>query len=566
VKVKRPMRRLSKADVQFVSLVDRGANRIPFRIVKRAKSGAHQEQPMSINLSNPALIFKGERPQVSVSAIVTKDEPSAEYLASLKAAGFKTDVKKAEDGTFTIMQDAALPAPGTETLVRAGEGTILVMKGFKSWSDALETFSDFLNAKGYYSGVCTATDALRCCLDDILSDVASPEDAAPRVEQALTDFHEYIMTLIKALPAVAFKAEHIARKAEVAAASGGVKPMVTTASVAAAGTTEGKGALAPNSDAGYAGGSEKLDAKATTGTVAAAGTDSGAATIAPDNKLPNGTSQAESAGAAGNTDKLDAKGTTGAVNSAGTQNEAARVAAGDISGASSDKKVDPKAAQNEAGLTGMNNLDGMPIHVTVTVARKADGSLDVEAMQAAAGIAAAAALEQVQKQGNAERAKNLKAVEKAKPDEQMAPTGKDAQDKNAEASKNAGSKVNKDEGAAPALDAAAITAAVTAAIAPVVERVTKLEGHLTATVDGIAQKVEAVTQQQGETAAAAKDAVAKAEGAAAKLRNTVVGSALSTETPAAPSAAQGARRAKKSESDPRTGCFDTAYLKGRGGR
>lgn len=556
MKVTRKMRRLSESDVQFISLVDRGANRIPFRIQKQDKTRSNQEQNMTINLNGFGRVMKkGEKDAApTLALIVTKSEPSAEYLADLKAAGFKTEVVKQEDGTFTIQQ-GELPAQGTETVLKAGDGSILVMKGFKPWSDGLETFSDFLNAKGYYSGVCTATDALRSCLDDILSDVASPADAGPRVEEALNDFHAYIMTLIKALPTVAFKAEKIARKAEVAGTPGrgvqdtALKPAVTTASVGEAGTDGGKGPLAPNSDAGYAGSSEALKPGANTGKVGDAGVSSGTASLAPNDKLPSGETQGESAGHGGSNAALKPAVTTGAVGDAGTSSTNG-IAAGDIAGKSSDKPVDPKAAMNEAGLTGKQNMDGMPITVHINV-RKADGTIKSEAELDAE-------YEVIRKQGNAERVKNLEAVKKAKPDAQMEPTGKDAQVKNLDANKNAGSKVST-----KAEDDAALAALIANAIAPALAGVTqKFESLLTEKVDGLTKKVDAVSQKQAETDGKVTEAVQKAEGASAALRTTVVGSALNTES-AAVSTVRQARKAK-SEGDPRTGCFDTAYLRGRG--
>src|SRR3990172_7673579 len=68
MKMKVPLRELSNLDVNWVSLVDRGANRIPFRIVKR---DPNKESPM-LNLSNAfGRVKKAEQPkETTVSAVV----------------------------------------------------------------------------------------------------------------------------------------------------------------------------------------------------------------------------------------------------------------------------------------------------------------------------------------------------------------------------------------------------------------------------------------------------------------------------------------------------------------
>ena len=59
MKIKTIARELKNADVRFISLVSRGANRIPFRILKKSSEGENQ----MIDLSTLRPVLKGEKIQ-----------------------------------------------------------------------------------------------------------------------------------------------------------------------------------------------------------------------------------------------------------------------------------------------------------------------------------------------------------------------------------------------------------------------------------------------------------------------------------------------------------------------
>ena len=59
MKIKTIARELKNADVRFISLVSRGANRIPFRILKKSSEGESQ----MIDLTTLRPVLKGEKIQ-----------------------------------------------------------------------------------------------------------------------------------------------------------------------------------------------------------------------------------------------------------------------------------------------------------------------------------------------------------------------------------------------------------------------------------------------------------------------------------------------------------------------
>jgi hypothetical protein len=201
---------MKDADVRFVSLVKRGANRIPFRITKSEK-----EFPM-LDLTKPMQILKGEKAKPAAPEIVAiivekqEDELMGKVTDALKTAGFNVDQRAdLEDGTtmFTV----AKADENDSTIVRLSESMAVVVKGFSQYSSGLQVSSDFnevMAATGFYQGVRTASDAMAFTLQNILCEAADAGEVAVKMEDVLGKFSSYVMTLTKGLPAAAFKADN----------------------------------------------------------------------------------------------------------------------------------------------------------------------------------------------------------------------------------------------------------------------------------------------------------------------------------------------------------------------
>src|SRR3954468_16760754 len=129
MRVKVDLKKLFSAEAQFVSLVRRGANQMPFRIQKEAGD------TMPLDLSAPTRIFKGERKAktAAVAAICVKKSADMEPMKALiKKAGFSTDnMVEKEDGTVLFAQ--VENAEANSTPVRISEDLVMVMKDFTPW-------------------------------------------------------------------------------------------------------------------------------------------------------------------------------------------------------------------------------------------------------------------------------------------------------------------------------------------------------------------------------------------------------------------------------------------------
>ena len=97
-KIRARLKQLKDADVRYISLVDRAATRIPFRVLKRDK-----ENKMGIDLTKVFKSENAEKPYVSALVVFAqKDETvAAQVLEAIKAHGFTVDsISSVEPGAY----------------------------------------------------------------------------------------------------------------------------------------------------------------------------------------------------------------------------------------------------------------------------------------------------------------------------------------------------------------------------------------------------------------------------------------------------------------------------------
>jgi hypothetical protein len=202
--IKKKVRELKDADVRRISLVKRGANRIPIKIQKADRTG---EQEMGINLGSLVFRQKSDTP-ASVSAIVFPSKPeNYDQIKSLvEKAGFATDKPVEEkDGTFVFAQTENYDQDST--VIRMSDDLVVVMKSFQPYAYDMDSFNEIMQAQGFYNGVDAACCALRQTLIAKMDDAKSPADAATATQAVVADFGQYLVSLAKGLPSNAFKFE-----------------------------------------------------------------------------------------------------------------------------------------------------------------------------------------------------------------------------------------------------------------------------------------------------------------------------------------------------------------------
>ena len=224
MKIETEANELVDVDVQFVSLVKRGANQVPFRYTK-------QEDGM-IDL---AKLFKTTTAAPVVSAIlVAKGANLDAAKARIEAAGFSTEtMENTDDGILFTQKDAC---GGPFTVIKFGDDVAVLMsnvaKFFESMNFDSTSFKEVMSQEGVFPSLHVAKSVLGATMMNIMESADSPSDAAELVGKAVDDFRTMVVGMVGNIPVEAFKLESEAALAAVAKATqpDGTKP-VTDANV-----------------------------------------------------------------------------------------------------------------------------------------------------------------------------------------------------------------------------------------------------------------------------------------------------------------------------------------------
>lgn len=191
-KVRVKANKLENPTVRYISLVQRGANRIPFRIIKLDK-----EKEMTIDLgsmfkrvqkSEPAATTTEDEVDTSettvAALVIEKSDQNVEEI--LKSAGFDVGNKTTgEDGT--VVYTLAEVADGEQThIFKMSDGLLAIVKGFDD-STMPANIKEFAKTEGFYPEM------------DFVAMVAKSEGA-------IGDIRAYTDILEATLPVSIFKA------------------------------------------------------------------------------------------------------------------------------------------------------------------------------------------------------------------------------------------------------------------------------------------------------------------------------------------------------------------------
>jgi ribosomal protein L37AE/L43A len=189
------LKELKNANVNYISLVDRAATRIPFRVLKQDKGDE------TLDLTK---IFKADHTP-EVVAVVVRDTGDADLAEKVRAAvqgvGFSTEtVKKGEQVMVFEQQETEEDV----SLIRLSENVVVAVKGFHP---ASEEFQAMVSADGFYNGISGAFAVVQKGIADTLEAATDENEAKAAVSSLLNDLSEYVTALVDNVPAQVFKAE-----------------------------------------------------------------------------------------------------------------------------------------------------------------------------------------------------------------------------------------------------------------------------------------------------------------------------------------------------------------------
>lgn len=207
---------LVEPDVDIVAMVKRGANRIPFRIMK-------EDKEMGIDLhSIGRRLFQKQEPAPAVVAVLLSKSANAEVItAALVKAGIEADkftkTETAEAVMFTKADAEALVKDENTQVLKLNEDVALVVTGLKKsfdgWDFESTSFKEIMSKGAFVPSICVAQDMLSRTIYNILEKADTPKEAATGIGAAVKEFSDYVTMLAKGLPESAFKADVALAKA-----------------------------------------------------------------------------------------------------------------------------------------------------------------------------------------------------------------------------------------------------------------------------------------------------------------------------------------------------------------
>ncbi len=203
-------RELSDMDVNIISLVKRGANRIPFRIVK-------SDGESTMNLSNLFVWKQEPQPAALVAVVLAKTANHDAYTKALEKGGFDVDhVTEGEEGTITLMFTKSDEMEDAVALKISDEVALIIVgveKGLLAFPDS-NSFIENITKAGFAPSYRIANEILTETVGNIIFSEGDAEETKTAVSKAISDFGGYIEAILSTIPVQAFKAEEIVVEVE----------------------------------------------------------------------------------------------------------------------------------------------------------------------------------------------------------------------------------------------------------------------------------------------------------------------------------------------------------------
>lgn len=152
-----------------------------------------------------------QTPQI-VGVVTMKGESFDAVKTQIADAGFKTDdMIELPDESVVFKQVDAVDSGEDGVVVRLSDSVGVVTKGFRPYNMDMDigdtSFKDMAAAQGFYPSVSTVLDVVRGSIYGVVEKAANPDDAAVAVAKMFDEAKQYATSMVKGLPAKAFKLE-----------------------------------------------------------------------------------------------------------------------------------------------------------------------------------------------------------------------------------------------------------------------------------------------------------------------------------------------------------------------
>lgn len=195
-KLRLQCRELLDGDVEYISLVGRGANRTPFKKLA-SEAGITPEDGTVIRFEN---VFKSAPKPTLGAVLVAKSSDRVETLkAHVAAAGYAVNQPNETDECITYVQ-ATQPPNSTPVVFKIDEDLAVLTYVEKGFALDPGTLGLAVEDK-VFPGIGDALGALR----EAIGAALGSEDAVAKIEEAIASFAKYAKGIVAGAPVEAFK-------------------------------------------------------------------------------------------------------------------------------------------------------------------------------------------------------------------------------------------------------------------------------------------------------------------------------------------------------------------------
>ena len=207
-KLKIKAREMTDAEVEYISLVNRGANRTPFKVVK-AHDQNHKGGGSMIDLAKKILGAKEKAPQAPeiVAVTIRKADGWCKLAKAVEDAGFKGE-REEQEGLVMLTKEGEEHNEEDLVAIKLSDDLGIFLAHAKKMFDPFYesvSFADNLGTAGFFPGFQMGTEALFSTIRASLGGDVSKEDVRKNIGRALKEYSNFILKLAEDLPEVAFK-------------------------------------------------------------------------------------------------------------------------------------------------------------------------------------------------------------------------------------------------------------------------------------------------------------------------------------------------------------------------
>jgi len=237
MKIKMQGSELKKVDIEFLSLVRRGANRSPFKVVKTEDGGTGGM------VGAVRKFFQMSEAAPRVVAVFVEKSALEHTMPNLAKAGF--DLQNAEvleEGAVLFKQEGFKDCKAV-VMIKSEPKVGLAVANVAKYADCFSgslSFDDNVASSGFYPGLNTAIGALQSTICNILCESGEGGDALGKIQGEIESFSGYITKMLKALPEEVWKFESLQRGFGGATVTPDSVKALTASIVKAAGGKGGK--------------------------------------------------------------------------------------------------------------------------------------------------------------------------------------------------------------------------------------------------------------------------------------------------------------------------------------